>query len=116
MHLSESVARRLRQRGKRSGRVRLKLRYSDFKTITRQRSVVDTADERVINQAARRLFDEHWNGGAVRLLGVAVEVGEASQADLFVPEPSRLHRVLDQIKDRHGDHAIGYAGGCSAYC
>jgi len=115
LHLSESVARRLRQRGKRSGRVRLKLRYSDFKTITRQRSVVDTADERVINQAARRLFDEHWNGGAVRLLGVAVEVGEASQADLFVPEPSRLHRVLDQIKDRHGDHAIGYAGGCSAY-
>ena len=115
LHLCESVARRLRKRAKRTGRVHLKMRYSDFKTVTRQRSVVDTVDERVIGQAARRLFDEHWNGDPVRLLGVAIDVADASQADLFVPEPSRLLIALDQIKDRHGDDAIGYAGGCSAY-
>ena len=92
------------------------MRYAaDFKTVTRQRSVVDTVDERVLYQTVRHLFDDHWDGSPLRLLGVAVEVADTSQVDLFVREPTTLHRALDQIKDRHGDRAIGYAGGWNAH-
>ncbi len=115
LHLAEGLARRLRRRDKRGGRVRLKMRYSDFKTTTRQRVVIDTVDERIIYRAARHLFDDHWTGDPLRLLGVAVEVATVSQADLFVSEPTGLHQALDQIKDRHGDRAIGYAGGWDAH-
>ena len=115
LNLCEALARRLRRGRKRSARARLKLRYSDFKTITRQCSVVDTVDEKVLFYAVRRLFNDHWAGRPLRLLGVAVEVADASQADLFVSEPTELHQVLDRIKDRHGERAIGYAGGWSAH-
>jgi DNA polymerase-4 len=71
--LSEGVARRL-QRSKRSaGTIAIKIRYSDFTTLTRQMSLsVPTADKEVIHRAALMLLRQAWQPGRpVRLLGVA---------------------------------------------
>jgi DNA polymerase-4 len=52
--------------------VHIKLRYSDFRTITRQRrtGALRTADE--IAGAAQELLDQWWTGKPVRLLGIGL--------------------------------------------
>ncbi len=70
--VAEDVARRLQKRGVRARTVVLKLRYSDFRTITRQTSLaegVDSAPELVA--AAGALLDKTAGSGQrFRLLGI----------------------------------------------
>ena len=71
--LSRGVARRLERKGLAAETVAIKLRYSDFVTLTRQmRLSVPTGDEREIYRAALVLLRRAWQRGRpVRLLGVA---------------------------------------------
>ncbi len=71
--LSQGVAQRLQRSELAAGTVAIKLRYSDFTTLTRQTTLsVPTADERVIYRAALTLLRRAWQRGRpVRLLGVA---------------------------------------------
>ena len=110
--LSERVVRRLRQRSRACIGVRIKLRYSDFNTVTRQSRVRPTNDEVAVYHVARRLFEEGWSGTPLRLLGVAADIADADdglQGDLFTASPALIDAV-DRIKDRHGERAIGHAG------
>ncbi len=54
--------------------VRIKLRWEDFTTLTRQRTLAEpTDDERLLQQAALLLFEQTWDGKRpVRLIGVGV--------------------------------------------
>jgi DNA polymerase-4 len=72
-HLSELVAQRLGKSSLTAGNVGIKLRYSDFTTLTRQMTLdVPTDDERQIFHAAQTLFQRAWQRGRpVRLLGVS---------------------------------------------
>lgn len=71
--MSQRVAKRLSRNELVAATIGIKLRYSDFTTLTRQMSLaVPTADERVISQAASALLDRTWRRGRpVRLLGVS---------------------------------------------
>ena len=112
-NLSERVARRLRKMGKSSCCVRVKLRYPDFDTVTRQCRVQPLADDVSLFKVIRQLFDEGWVGKPLRLLGVAADVAGdhgCVQADLFTSSRPALTMALDHIKDRHGERSIGYAG------
>ncbi|MCP4536703.1 MAG: hypothetical protein GY832_06110 [Chloroflexi bacterium] len=70
--LSQGVARHLQKAGLAAGTVAVKLRYSDFETLTRQMSLsVPTDNERMIYRAALVLLRRTWQRGRpVRLLGV----------------------------------------------
>jgi DNA polymerase-4 len=72
-HLSQGVARRLHKADLVASTVAIKLRYSDFTTLTRQMTLSQpTDDERLIYQAASMLVRRVWQRGRpVRLLGVA---------------------------------------------
>lgn len=99
--LSQDVARHLQRADLAGGTVSIKLRYSDFTTLTRQTIVaVPTNDPRVIFQAARTLFRKAWQvGRPVRLLGVGVQqlAQPSGQLSLFPPEESTgSHLSLDQ--------------------
>ena len=54
--------------------VKLKIRWPDFSTPTRQTTLgKPTSDEEIITQAATKLFEQIWERGqAVRLIGVGV--------------------------------------------
>jgi DNA polymerase-4 len=71
--LSQQVAQRLKDSQFAAGTIAIKLRYTDFTTITRQTTLaVPTDDGRVIYQAASALLQRAWQTGRpVRLLGVA---------------------------------------------
>ncbi|MFN2166259.1 MAG: DNA polymerase IV, partial [Anaerolineae bacterium] len=73
--MSGRVSSRLDRHALVAATIGIKLRYSDFTTLTRQMSLaVPTADERVISQAAVTLLDRTWlKGRPVRLLGVSAQ-------------------------------------------
>ncbi|MFO0279010.1 MAG: DNA polymerase IV, partial [Planctomycetota bacterium] len=115
LQLAELVGRRLRRHGLRGGVVRLKLRYPDFTTLTRQRRVPPTADDLELARVARDLLDAEWDRArGVRLLGVTAAslVDEAApvQAALFVGDPRRhelLMRAMAAILDRQREDDLG---------
>lgn len=115
LELSEQVAKRLRQQSMAGYTVTLKLRYSDFKTITRSQKLdkaVDTSFE--IYTTIKRLFDElRLQRVRVRLVGVKVdglvENSEVwAQLELGLPEVAwqKAERAMDKASDRFGDGAV----------
>ena len=119
LRLCEMVARRLREQ-ELSGRTwQLKLRYSDFTTITRAHSLSQptTVDSEIFT-AIRKLFRDHWqHGRAVRLLGVqASNFDDApEQMDLLQDEGrqkwARAISASDKLRDKYGDSAVFLAKG-----
>lgn len=110
--LCQRVGLRLRRQAAVTGCVRLKLRYGDFKTVTRQCHVPATQDDVVIYERLRHVFGVEWSGAPVRLLGVAIGIAPHRfvQDELFDQGRPSMIAVLDTIRDRYGDGAIGFAG------
>ena len=107
--LASDVGARLRTGGWTARTVTLKLRYSDFTTITRQETLASaTATDTTVRDAALVLLDAAWSGGAVRLLGVGVSgLADAPQLDLFDrPADDRIDHTLDRLRERFGQSAI----------
>lgn len=115
----ERVGRRLRMAGKTGKTVQIKVRFSDFKTITRQVSLPMSANsDRLLRDAAYALFDREGINRPVRLIGFGVTglAGEAeSDGDLVLPglEPVRqdgrnadLDRAVDALRETFGKDAI----------
>lgn len=109
------MASRLRRAGLAGRTVQLKLRFADFRTITRSVTLaapVDTGP--VLARAVKDLLDAVEVGVGVRLLGVGVtglSEDHAHQLSFDDPGPDwdDASRAVDQIRDRFGDRAIGPA-------
>lgn len=92
--------------------VKIKLRWSDFTTLTRQQTLAEpTNDARTIHKAAVELLDKTWDGRPVRLLGVGVSnfAAHVHQATLFdAPDEKRerLDDTLKALRARFGDQAV----------
>jgi DNA polymerase IV len=111
--LSESVGRRLRKKNLKGSTVKLKLRWSDFTTLTRQATLqCPTNTDREIYNAAKELFNKTWvKGKPVRLLGVGITQFETSarQLDLWeVPnkKDDKLFSAVDDVRNRYGKDSI----------
>lgn len=79
---AESVARRLKRKELMGHTVKIKLRWPDFTTITRQQTLPGPSDDAAeIAKTALELFHKHWKPGRkLRLLGVGVsKLGPPSQ-------------------------------------
>ncbi len=112
--LSDGVGRQLRKNGLSGTTVKIKLRWSDFTTLTRQVTLPHpTQHDNEIYEAALELFNRTWSKGrAVRLIGVGVSgfEGGAFQTGLWdAPLPkqdTRLESVLDRLRDRFGEGVV----------
>ena len=118
--LCEMVGRRLREHGLRARTVQLKLRYSDFSTLTRAHSVARATDlDTELFSEIRELFHRNWKPGAtVRLLGVHAagwERDDTAQLDLM--DDGRHERwqsalaAADRLRDKYGESAVSLAAG-----
>lgn len=120
---SDGVARRLRKSMLVGRTVSLKLRYGDFETVTRSRSLhTATNSAREIAQTAKELLEKAQPDRGVRLVGVGIaglvpsEAAIAEQLSLFADKTgahadvwNEADSVLDAIRDRFGEDAIGPA-------
>jgi len=113
--LADAVARRLRSSNLQARTVTLKLRFGDFKTITRSVTLAEpTNGNRDVVAAARDLLSQIDVGPGVRLLGVGASgLSDAAAQQLSFEDGHQLHgaaeQVTDQIRDRFGASAIGSA-------
>lgn len=111
--LAEGVGYRLRKSELAGSTVKIKLRWPDFTTITRQLSLSQpTNQDGEIYQAAFELFMKEWKPGKpVRLLGVGVgKLGlPVRQIGLWEspnPKETRLQQAIDEVRDRYGWGAL----------
>ena len=116
------VGRRLREHHLHARTIQLKLRYTDFTTITRAHSLErPTQIDTEIFENIRALFRKNWKAGAaVRLLGVQASsfVDEGAQLGLL-PEDQhdRWKHALaaaDRLRDKYGESAVSLASGMKA--
>ncbi len=112
--LSVMVGRRLREHGLFARTVQLKLRYKDFTTITRARTLDHATQlDTDLLAEARALFRKNWKPGAlVRLLGVhagSLAAGEGQMSLLDEDRTDRWKKALnaaDRLRDRFGESAV----------
>ena len=115
LRLSEKVAARLRQAGLMGRTITLKVRFSNFSTITRSKTLLDPTDvAKEIYEVAKSLFEGlKLDQVRVRLVGVRVEkLVEEDQANrqLVLGESEKGWREIDKASDkanaRFGEEAI----------
>ena len=117
--LTEMVCRRLREHGLYARTVQLKLRYTDFSTITRAHSLrrATQVDGEILEQV-RALFRANWKPDEkVRLLGVHASSFEAAEGQLGLLDGGKHERwqkalsAADRLRDRYGEDAVSLATG-----
>ncbi len=115
--LCEKVAYRLRKQRLRGKTVHLKLRYDDFSTITRNKTLAKSTDQTdQIRKTVFELFDFNYERGRlIRLIGAGVsgfgksDTGQISLFDERDKKLEALDSLEDAIKTRFGTHSIGRA-------
>jgi DNA polymerase-4 len=113
-NLCQEVCQELRSQNKRAKCVAIKLRYADFKTITRQVSIQEASGVTpVIFATAQQLLSKALaqQGKPVRLIGIRISslVGEGKQLPMFdsgTGKPEHLDKAIDKIRSKYGSTAI----------
>ena len=121
LELTEHVARRMRQQQQRGRTVNLKLRFANFRTITRAKTLPRSTNvTNEIWQAASELLMQALpsSHSGIRLLGVGVSsfsAGEYVQKSLFAEEGQQKQQQLDEVADavraKFGNTALNRGSG-----
>ncbi|MCJ7575962.1 MAG: DNA polymerase IV [Dehalococcoidia bacterium] len=113
-NLCQEVCHELRSQNKRAKCVAIRLRYADFKTITRQVTLKEASDvTQVIFATAQQLLSKTLakQEKPIRLIGIRISglVGEEKQLPMFdsrVAKLGHLDQAVDKIRKKYGPTAI----------
>jgi DNA polymerase IV len=113
-YLGERVGAELRESGKQTRCVSIKVRYADFTTVSRQHALKESASgDDVIFDTGIKLLEASLaqEKQAVRLIGIGVSnlVESGQQLSLLNPQGMRanqLDKAIDRIRDRYGFTSI----------
>jgi DNA polymerase-4 len=119
---AEKVGRRLREHRLFARTVELKLRYSDFTTLSRSKTLPEATDvDADLIAVSRELFRRTWKSGApVRLIGMGVSGLDEAQGQVSLLEAERKERArqalaaVDRIRDRFGEKSVQLAAGMTS--
>jgi DNA polymerase-4 len=116
VRMADSVASRLRAHHLAGRTINLKVRFHDFRTITRSRTLPIAVDRgTVIARVAGELLETIDPTSGVRLLGVGVsnlteDAGQQLTLDDVDPAGwTDADRAVDEVRRRFGDRAVGPA-------
>jgi DNA polymerase IV len=117
VQFADAVASRLRAQGLVARTIQLKVRFGDFTTITRSTTLaVSVDDSHSLLEAGRQLLELVDPAQGVRLLGLSVSgLSSDSSKQLTFDEATsgpgwqEADRMIDEIRARFGDDAIGPA-------
>ena len=111
--LSAQVGRRLRKNELAGATVKLKIRWPDFTTLTRQvtLSSMTNQDEEIAETALELLRKIRKSGQAVRLIGVGVSglgvpIRQLGLWEVGSEKERKLQEVVDALKEKYGKDAI----------
>lgn len=118
--LVDKVGARLRKAGFYARTVHLKIRWSDFSTITRQTRLAPPCDDDItLREVAMELLEQHLRTRPVRLIGFGVsglstsDRTDVDQLNLFdQPDTTRhdkrkrLSHAADDIKSKYGNRSL----------
>ncbi len=115
LELAEQVGRRLRKSDIRGKTVNIKLRYSNFKTITRSKTLSNNTNstQTIYEIGLSLLHSTDLFNKSFRLVGLSVSnlAGEKNQQISLFEEETDLHsdvlsQIMDDLKDRFGEDAV----------
>ena len=112
LRLSNNVAVRLRKAGLVGRTVTLKLRYGDFRTVTRSRTLGEPTDvaRRIYDEASDALAELVGDGERVRLIGVRAEHLRPSGTGAMLWDPDEewrdAERTIDEVTAKFGKGAV----------
>jgi len=111
--LSAKIGFGLRQKGLSARVIRIKVRWHDFTTFSRQISIRDPVNQdQVICSLSIKLLDDAWKDKQpIRLIGLAAGnlTGKSAQPGLWETAPEkegRLLNALDQIQHKYGKKIV----------
>jgi DNA polymerase-4 len=108
--LCERVCWRARKRGVKARTVTLKLRYADFQTLQRSRTITPTCSELELYPVMRALLQRtRTRRTAIRLLGIRLSNLRPVEEQLALFEKTELHEAMDGIRTRYGYDALRIA-------
>ncbi len=116
----EELAFDLRQSNQLCSVVTIKIRYSDFNTATKQKTIPFTANDKTLIQIATELFNQAYDRRVlIRLVGVRFGklIYGSPQINMFedTEEEIKLLQAIDKMKKRFGNQAITRAITMKAY-
>lgn len=111
--LAGKVSRRLQNKHLQGRTIQIKLRWSDFSTLTRQITLERSIqDAKPIAKHSRELFSQVWEEGRkVRLIGVGVSGLDSPDRQLQLWDPRvekdlKLQETLNDLKKKFGEGSI----------
>jgi len=122
LQLAEEVGAEARKYGYKGKTVSIVIKYGDFQTITRQKTVIPTYLTKEIYNAGKELLETNWNRHrGIRLLGIGLSgfnthhenqlpilddrmLYEINTDDRIKEE--KLERAVDSIRDRFGTDKV----------
>jgi DNA polymerase IV len=116
VRMTESIGFELRNQDRLTGTVTVKLRYSNFDTVTRQKSIDYTNADHILLHTAREIFTKLYDRRLlIRLLGIRFTrlVPGNYQIKLYedTQEMISLYQSIDSIKKRYGEQFLMRAVG-----
>jgi DNA polymerase-4 len=114
LSLSERVASRLRRKKVQGSRVTLKVKYADFTTLTKSKTLnAGISNGSAIFQEATELMGKTDSGRPIRLLGITLSTLEplgSGQTDLFEDKNrerlGRLDQAVDELQRKYGANGV----------
>ncbi|MAT43379.1 MAG: DNA polymerase IV [Anaerolineaceae bacterium] len=113
LRLCEKLGSHLRHEGLSAYTIKVKYRYKDFSTYTRQITLPEpTNHDMVLLDTGWNLFLKYWNKiNAIRLIGIGVSnfsshYQQLSLWDSFDKKEMQLFKIIDSLKDKYGKDII----------
>jgi DNA polymerase IV len=111
VRMTEKIAFELRCNNKLTGCITVKIRYSDFQTLTMQATIAYTASDHILLQKVKEIFAKLYDRRMlVRLVGVRFTnlVAGSYQINLFEDsqEIIGLYQAIDSVKKQFGENLL----------
>ena len=114
--LTSQVCQLLRDKNWQAATVSIKLRYSDFETITRAKTINPTDDDKTIFDTAVQLFRTNYKRRvSVRLIGIHLtKFSEFCEQEYLFEDKEikrrKMFRAITKIRDKYGYCAVQFGG------
>ena len=119
VRMTEAVAFELRKQNKLTGCITVKIKYSNFDTATKQRTIDYTNADHILLKMGRELFDRLYDRRLlIRLVGILLTdlIPGNYQIRLYedTEEMIHLYQAIDSVKKRFGEKLLMRAIGIKA--